>query len=166
MKKNHQGKNSIIIFLCITILSLVIGFVFLSSRLSQLKKDSSSYRVVFTKVEKVSSIKGGDEEAFGEGKIILDGHEIELNLEFYNIHDEMTFLVTIQNKGGIPSRIIDILENNKSSDVPIKISIDKPKNVIDSFEEEKIKIKVSYSSSELVRKRVKYKLGLLTESVS
>ena len=155
MKKNHQGKNSIIIFLCITILSLVIGFVFLSSRLSQLKKDSSSYRVVFTKVEKVSSIKGGDEEAFGEGKIILDGHEID------NIHDEMTFLVTIQNKGEIPSRIIDILENNKSSDVPIKISIDKPKNVIDSFEEEKIKIKVSYSSKELVRKRVKYKLGLL-----
>lgn len=164
MKKNNPGKNSIVIFLCITILSLVIGFVFLSSKLSQLKKDSSSYRVIFSKIEKVSSINGGDKDAYGEGKIILNGHEIELDLELHDIHDEITFLATLQNKGGIPSRIIDIIESSNFSDVPIKISIDKPKNMIDSFEEEKIKIKVSYSSSKLVEKRVKYKLGLITES--
>ena len=162
MKKSKQAKNSIIIFLCITIFSLVIGFVFLSSRLHQLKNDSSSYQVVFSKIEKVSSINGGEENVFGDGKIIMNGHEIELDLEFFHIHDEITFLVTVQNKGGIPSKIIDIIESSNNIDVPLKISYDIPKKVIDSLEEEKIKINVSYSSSNLIRKRVKYKLGLIT----
>ena len=120
MKKKNHDKNSILIFLCITIISLVFGFVFLSARLKEVKKGSSLYRVVFSNIEKVSSIKGGKVEPVSSAKIVLNGHELEMDFELSDIHDEIVYTVSIKNEGNLTVKVLDIIKSSdKDIDYPM-----------------------------------------------
>ena len=167
MKKNKE-KNSVLIFLCITILSLVLGFVFLSFKIKEVKESSSYYKVIFSNIEKVSSIKGGKIEPVSSANIILDGHEVEMDFELNDIHDEVVYSSSIKNKSNTPVKIIDIIKSsNRDDNYPINLEIiNENSKIIEAGEEIIIKFRITYKKSkeEVSKKSIKYKLGIITES--
>ena len=173
MKNMIQGKNTIIIFLCVTIIFLAIGFVFLSVNLEQHKKDSHSFQVLFSKIEKVSSIKGGSNDPYGNASIINHGHEIEMEFELDSVHDEITYIATIKNKGEVAAKIVDImespntqLESIQSYFSPTKIELSNiTSKVLEPMDTIELKINVSYpvTKEKKVPRKLQYKIGLITE---
>ena len=174
MKNMIHGKNIIIIFLCVTIIFLAIGFIFLSVQLNHQVEGDFSHSVIFTKVEKVSSIKGGSKEPFGSANIVVDGHEIEMEFELSSAHDEVTFVATIQNTGDTTAKIVDIMESPNYRDLsfssiisPIQIELSNVvSKILEPMDSCELKINVIYPVTKEKNKPNKfhYKIGLLTEA--
>ena len=175
MKNIIHGKNFIISFLCITIIFLAIGFIALSVKENKLKNNSSNYKVIFTNLEKVSSIKGDDIEPVGKGNIKYNGHEIDMEFELNNVHDKVTYVATIKNTGDIPAKIVDIIESPNyhqtsfsSMISPIKIELSNINSkILEPMDSIELKINVIYplSKEKSGKKKFTYKIGLITESV-
>ena len=66
MKNILNIKNSIILVLCITIISMGIGFIVLSIELKSKQKEVNIFDIIYTDVEIISSIKGGKKEPIGK----------------------------------------------------------------------------------------------------
>ena len=77
-------RNVVIVFLCITVIIMAIGFSVLSI---ELKKDDPFYKVSFTTVEQVSSVKGGKSNPEGKFKINNSGHRVDFSFSLQEIID-------------------------------------------------------------------------------
>ena len=163
-------RNLVIIFLCITVIIMAIGFSVLSI---ELKKDDPLYKVSFTSVEQTSSVKGGNISPTGKFKINTFGQRVDFKFELNNPYDEMIYKITIRNEGNIPAEVKDIIEIPKytkdeslsKSLEPIKISYnDITENVLEPDEETEINLVVQFNPGNPQKKEVNYSLILITSS--
>lgn len=169
-RKQLNIRNSVIVILCITIITLSVGFIVLSIEIE--RKKNQVFDISFTNIEKLSSIKGGIGEPTGNIEIDKEGKLLNMRFSLANVHDEMVFKATIKNIGTIPARIIDIIETPEysrslSNNIrPISISYtDIEGKILDVGEETDIKISVVYNPSDKVGVHdLNLKLGLLTKS--
>ena len=97
MKKLINVRNSVIIILCITIICMAIGFIVISVDYTKKTKENFSYSVIFTKIKKLSSVKGSTSEPKGTVSINEDQAEIEMNntSKRYSIDDVQTSINNI-----------------------------------------------------------------------
>lgn len=173
MKNMIKTRNSIIIILCLTIIFLSVGFILVSTKLKQLK-DNNTYNVVFENVKLTNSVKGLTISPTSTAKIINNKQEVSMKFTLNAPHDEISYKVSITNKGTLPAKIIDIMESpdykeqyfNKMIS-PVTISLTDIKNkVIEPEETIDLKIIVYYNPSinPPTPKEFTYKIGLITKS--
>ena len=91
MKKMLYLRNSIIIVLSITTLFLGIGFIVLSVKLNNLSKQEHIFNPVFTKIEKISSIKASEIEPISKAKISDNGRIVNIDYTLNAVHDEIIY---------------------------------------------------------------------------
>ena len=174
MKNINTIRNSLIIILCCTVVCMGIGFIVLSMQLKKEKDKEDSFRVVFTKIEKTSSVKGSNRDP--EGKVEITDHGLSLNMEFHltAFYDELTYVATIHNDGTIPAEVVGITESPNYSEErfqkmisPVAITTsDLQGKIIPAGGDTTLKITVFYSPSgeTASNKTIPYKIGLLTKS--
>ena len=102
------------------------------------------------------------------------GKKIDMDFVLNAVHDELTYLATIRNKGTMPAEIVDILESPDYSIssfqnmiTPVSISLsDIRGKVIPAGETMNLKIVVYYppSNLEVKKKTFHYSIGLITKS--
>ena len=102
MKKLINVRNNVIIILCITIICMAIGFIVISVDYTKKSKENLSYKVVFTKIKKLSSVKGSNVEPKGTVNISENQSEIEMKITMNSPHDELSYIATIENEGTVP----------------------------------------------------------------
>ena len=103
-------RNLVIVFLCITVIIMAIGFSVLSI---ELKKDDPFFKVSFTQIEQTSSVKGGTIDPEAKYKINSSGQRVDFNFILNNPYDELMYKVVIKNEGNIPIEIKDIIETQE-----------------------------------------------------
>ena len=163
-------RNLVIVFLCITVIIMAVGFAVLSS---ELNKEDPFSKVSFTTVDQVSSVKGGTTNPKGKYKINSSGQRLDFDFELNNPYDELIYRVTIKNEGTIPVEIKDIIEvpeYTKKEELvkslePVKISYnDVTENVLEPEEETEINLIIQFSSGTAQKKEFKYSLILIASS--
>lgn len=170
--KKFGVKNIIIVFLCLTIIFLCVGFALLSKELENVKNEKHEYDVYFESIEKVSSVKGGTYEPVSEAEITKEGKEIDFKYKLYVTNDQITYNAVIKNNGTFKVKILDLLESpNLSSGLnklitPVTITysdvIDKE---LEPGETQDLKIVVTYNPSTMISglREFNYSLGLITK---
>ena len=175
MKNMIRIRNSVIIILCITVVSLAVGFIVLSVELKKKSDEVPSLDVSFVDISKTNSVKGSDIEPDSKSEIISNGKEIEINYTMNSTHDEVTYVATIENKGNLPAEIVDIIESPdykkdefKKLIYPITINLsDINGKIIPPGEKVDLKIIAYYNSNNGVSptsKSFSYKLGIIARS--
>jgi len=163
-------RNLVIVFLCITVIIMAIGYSILSI---ELKKDDPLFKVSFTEVEQTSSVKGGSTNPEAKYKINNTGQRVDFNFQLNNPYDELIYKIVIKNEGNIPIEITDIIETpeyTKNSELaksiePLKISYnDVTENVLEPEEETEINLVVQFSQGTPQKKNINYSLVLLASS--
>ena len=155
--KKFGVKNIIIVFLCLTIIFLCVGFALLSKELENVKNKKHEYDVVFESIEKVNSVKGGTYEPVSEAVIVKEGKEIDFKYKLYVTNDEITYNVVIKNNGTYKVKVLDLLESPNLSTglnkliTPVTITysdiIDKE---LEPDEKLDLKIVVTYNPSTMI----------------
>ena len=170
--KKFGIKNIIIVFLCLTIIFLCVGFALLTKELEKVKDEKHEYDVIFESIEKVSSVKGGTYEPVSEASIVKEGKEIDFKYKLYVTNDEITYNAIIKNNGTFKVKILDLLESpNFGSGLnklitPVSITytdlIDKE---LEPGEKQDLKIVVTYNPSTMISglREFSYTLGLITK---
>ena len=167
-------RKHMVAILCITILCLCLGFVVLFLAFENLKATKANFDVSFSNVEKASTVKGSDIEPMGKVNILSGGKKIDMQFSLNAIHDEITYLITIENKGSLAAEIVDVVESPdysiapfQSVIAPISISLSDIKGkIIPAGEKMRLKMVIYYPSSDLgsVRRDFFYSIGLITKS--
>lgn len=111
MKKNLNIRNLIIIMLCITIILMGVGFVFLATKLDEATKETDTFDVRITKVEAQTSIKGGNVDPTATKELIDAGKTVKFNFTLNNPKDELAYEITIKNTGTIPAKVIRLISS-------------------------------------------------------
>lgn len=174
MKKNINIRNLIIVMLCITIIFMGIGFVFLASKLDKTNKKTDVFDVTITKVEAQTSIKGGNIDPSATKELIDDGKTVKFNFTLNAPKDELAYEITIKNTGDVPAKIIrlipspDYITDSKAKSLiePITITQTPIENkTIAPDETITVKLLVTYNMSNTVKQiTVPYKLSVLATS--
>ena len=174
MKKMINIRNGIIIILCVTIVFMGIGFIILSVELKTKKDEVYTLNLAFTKVEKASSVKGSNIEPVSTAEIMSGGMELSMNFTLNAIHDEVTYIATVENKGTLAAEVVDLMQSPNFDDpvmksviYPVSVTVsDLVGKIIPPGEEKTVKIVVYYNPSnmQVTKKNFNYKLGLITKS--
>ena len=172
MKKLINVRNNVIIILCITIICMAIGFIVISVDYTKKSKENLSYKVVFTKIKKLSSVKGSNVEPKGTVNISKNQSEIEMKITMNSPHDELSYIATIENEGTVPIEIVNIIESPdykldsfKKLINPVTITLsDIEEKVIEPKESLDLKIVFYYNGTATGSKTFDYKLGLITKT--
>lgn len=110
MKKLINIRNLIIVILCLTIISLGIGFAFLSIELEKRSDKNLIFDVSITSVRQNTSIMGGTISPTATHTITDNKKTISTQMSLYAPYDEVSYTITIENTGTIPAEISDIIE--------------------------------------------------------
>lgn len=170
--KKFGVKNIIIVFLCLTIIFLCVGFALLSKELENVKAEKHEYDVVFESIEKVNSVKGGTYEPISEAEITKEGKEINFKYKLYVTNDQITYNAVIKNKGTFKVKVLDLLESpNLSTDLnklitPVTITYsDVVDKELEPGEELDVKIVVTYNPSTMISglREFSYTVGLIAK---
>ena len=163
-------RNLVIVFLCITVIIMAIGYSILSI---ELKKDDPVFKVSFTEVEQTSSVKGGTTNPEAVFKIDKLGQRVDFSFVLNNPYDELIYEIKIKNEGNIPIEIKDIIEipeYTKNSDLiaklePIKISYNDITEIILAPDEEtELNLVVQYGQGSPGQRNFDYALVLIAGS--
>lgn len=174
MKKNINIRNLIIVMLCITIILMGIGFVFLASRLELISNEKSTTSVEITKVEVGTAIKGGTIEPTAIKELLDEGHTVKFNFTLNSPKDELAYEITIKNTGNSPVKIIrlisspDYINDSKQKSLidPVTITHTNISNkVLEPYQTVKVKLLVTYNMSNTIKQiNIPYQLTILATS--
>lgn len=178
MGKKGSIKNIIIVFLCITIIAMGIGFMVLSMKLEKYRSEEEIFDVRFTSTKLLSSIKGGEKDPKSNLKIEKTGKVLDMNFKLFREHDEVDYEVTIKNMGTVPASVVSLFSSPdfRSKEViadifPVTISVsDISGKLLEPGEETTVKISAIYNKDpnaktvKDVEKKVTGKLGIIAES--
>lgn len=176
LKKLINIRNLIIVILCLTIISLGIGFAILSIELEERSDENLIFDVSITDVKQNTSIKGGINSPIAKHLISQNEKTLTTQINMYAPYDELSYTITIENRGTITAEIIDLIENPdylkdnnaKISIAPIEIShLDIIGEVLKPGEKTELKIVASYKPTlTVVPKAFTYKITVVAESLS
>ncbi len=178
MSKYIRVKNIVIVALCITVVIMAAGYIILAIEIDKLQNVDSVFDVSFTNVKQISSIKGGSAEPSGSIDIQDSGKSLKMNFILNEVHDEIDYEITIQNRGTMDVALIDLIMSPDFTDFailqaydPISISLSTINGrILEPDEEATVKLSVFYnpvSSPSLEgMKKISGKVGILAESIS
>lgn len=176
MKKKINIRNFIIAMLCITIIFMGIGFVFLSIKLDEQSKNAKMHNIVITKAEAKTAIQGGTLTPSAKKELINEGKTIKFNFILNNPKDELAYDITIKNTGNLPAKIIkliatpDYINNQTSKSIiePVTITQTQLENlVLDPGEKTIVKVIVTYNMSNTVKQvYIPYELTVLATNAN
>lgn len=163
-------RKALIVILIITIIIMGLGFIIVSSKYHSLISKTNNFNIEFTKVKKLTSVKGGKSEPTGSLDIKKNGKLIDFNFKLYNENDTLSYEVTILNSGTIDAEIDDImmspdyLNTNKSLISPVSISMtDVSGKILEPGEELKVKINAFYNPSSIKGdKQINGRIGIIS----
>lgn len=175
MKKEKNIKNVIIVILCITIISMAVGFMVLSMRLEQYRNEEEVFDVRFKTVRLLSSIKGGEKDPVASFDIEETGKILDMSFQLFREHDEVDYEVTIKNEGTVNASIVKLFASPdfRSQEVikemnPVTVSIsDISGKILEPGEETTVKISAIYNSGSPSKNKEMNlfgKLGIIAES--
>ena len=173
-KKLINIRNLIIVALCITIIFLGIGFSILSVKLKEKSEDNLIFDVAITKVVQNTSIKGDIYSPTATHELSNHDKTITTKLSLYAPFDEVSYTLTVENRGTITAEILDIIESpNYTTDTtnmlnisPVEITYyDVVGTILEPNETTEIKVVASYKPAiTIVPRHFTYSLTILTES--
>lgn len=176
MSSNKKIVKIFLISLTFTLIVLTGGFVFLTMKFRELKSNVDSFDVSFTDIQKVSSIKGGDNDPKGKLEITSLGKIVNMDFDLFKEHDQLLYDIKIVNNGTISASIVNLfMSSENDSDVVISLS-DLSGKIIDPGEEITARLSIYYNGSHdenlengdvqkrVIDKKVSGKIGLLVES--
>lgn len=174
--KKRDIKNVIIVLLCITIISMGVGFIVLSMKLEGMKAEEEKFDVRFTSVRMMSSIKGGEKDPISNFEIEDTGKILNMDFRLFMEHDEVDYEVTVKNEGTVGASIVGLMSSpdfrsqktiQEISPVTISIS-DISGKLLEPGEETTVKISAIYNTSTVKSKTeaidLSGKIGLIAES--
>lgn len=174
MKKLINIRNLIIIILCITIISLGIGFAFLSVELEKRSDENLIFNVSITNVRQNTSIMGGTISPTATHNVTDNKKTIATQMNLYAPYDEVSYTITIENTGTITAKISDIIEiPNYTKDsiaiteiYPVEIThMDIVGKVLEPGESVDLTIAASYKpTATIIPKTINYQLSVISES--
>ena len=176
MNKYVKVKNIVIVALCATVILMAAGFVVLSVKLDNVKNELNSFNVEITKVKKVSSLKGGSREPLGDVRISKSKTAVDMEYVLYNPHDEVTYEITVTNKGTITAEINDVIISPDFTDIklaneyePLSLSITSVAGkILAPGEEASMKVSVFYQPTKdtklLGKHSITGKIGIMSKS--
>jgi len=178
MNKKGSIKNVIIVVLCITVISMGIGFMVLSMRLERYRSEEEIFDVRFTSTKLMSSIKGGEKDPKSKLTIDKNGKILDMDFKLFREHDEVDYEVTVKNMGTVPASVVslfgspDFRSKDTIKDIsPVTISIsDISGKLLEPGEETTVKISAIYNKIDTgiqkkdAEKKVTGKLGIISES--
>ena len=155
-KKDHKKLNVVVGVLCITIITMCIGFIVLAMKLESYSHLESTFDVRFISVQKASSIKGGVNDPSASFEIDSDGKVLNMNFLMYQVHDEIDYEVVIRNEGNVEASIVRLFSSPDFSSkdtikaiAPISIHIsDVSGKLLEPGEETIVKIRAVYNPSD------------------
>lgn len=172
MKNLLTIRNAIIILLCITIISLGIGFAYLSMKLE--KQSNLDFNVSFTKITQKTPVQGGTQKPSCKTEIMNSGKTLNMQFNLYTPRDELSYEIIIKNEGTLDAKIINLIEepdylNNAGEAkniLPVTISHnDIVGKILKPEEEIKLTINIVYSySATVVAKQIPYQIHLLVST--
>lgn len=167
-------RNLIIVVLCITIISLGIGFAFLSVELEKRSSKNLVFNVAITDVKQNTSIKGGNISPTATHTITDSKKTISTQMNLYVPYDELSYTITIENKGTLSAKITDLIEtpnytkNSESilSIAPVEIThMDIIGKVLLPGETIELTVVASYKPTiTIIPKTINYQLSVIAES--
>ena len=167
-------RNIIIVALCVTIIFLGIGFSVLSVELKEKSEENLIFDVAITNIVQNTSIKGDIYSPTAEHELSNNDKTLTTQLSLYAPYDELSYNITIENKGTITAEIIDIIESpNYTSDPtnmlnisPVEITYsDVVGTILEPNETTEIKVVVSYKPViNVIPRQFDYSLTVLAES--
>ena len=173
LKRYIHNKNTVIIILCITIIAMSFGYVFLSMKLEEYKNEKHTFDVDFLSARKIAAIKGGVYEPVGNLEVDKTGKILNMDFELFMEHDEIDFEVTIKNNGTSTASIVKLLssldmdEDSSHSSIVLHIS-DISGKILESGEETTFKLSAIYQnrddSSDVFSHHLTGRLGIIAES--
>lgn len=176
MKKTVNIRNLIIIMLCITIICMGIGFVYLSVILENKNKEKPIFDVSITRVTEETPIKGGLLAPVGIREIKNDKKTVDFNFTMYTPQDELAYTITIKNTGTLSAKIEDIITYpNYLGDAKLRESIspitithnELDGKVLEPEDELEIKLVISYNVGQNVGQvSIPYQMTVLATSTN
>ena len=169
-------KNIVIVMLCITVIAMATGYIILSLKLESVRNETSTFKVSFSNIKKVSSIKGGTKEPLGELSIDSTGKIISMNFILYNNHDEIDYEITVKNEGNMNASLMDLILTPDFEDTsimklyhPVSLTVSKiGGRILEPGEEATIQLSIFYNSIdkslEQSTKKITGKIGLVANS--
>ena len=175
MNKKGNIKNVIIVILCITVISMAIGYMVLSISLETVKAEEDIFDVRFTSFRLMSSVKGGEKDPVSNLEIDKKGKILNMDFELYKEHDEVDYEVTIKNEGTVEASIVSLFASPDYRDKsvlqtisPVMISIsDISGKILEPGEETTVKISAIYNTGAVKKDKkmeLSGKLGIIAES--
>ena len=174
MKSLINIRNLIIVALCITIIFLGIGFSILSIQLEEKSEDNLIFDVSITKVLQNTSIKGDIYSPNATHELSNNNKTITTKFNLYAPYDEVSYTITIENKGTITAEILDIIESpNYTTDTtnmlnisPVEITYyDVVGTILEPGETTEIKVVAAYKPTiTVIPRNFTYSLTVLSES--
>lgn len=175
MMKKNNWKDLVIVVLCVAVLVLGVGFGFLSMQLKQSDTMNNTFDLNFTGVKMLSSIKGGENEPFGDITIDKSGNILNMNFLLFNEYDEMSYEVKIRNDGKIAATIVGLLASPDYKDSmvlkkmsPVVVSVSElTGKTLEPGEETSVKITVRYGKDEEISHKIEVNghLGIIAEAL-
>lgn len=174
MKATINIRNWIIILLCITIVCMAIGFAFLSMQLEKKNSNIPIHDVSFTNINPRTPVQGGQKTPSAIVNITNSSQTINFKFNLYSPTDEISYRITIKNKGTIDAEIVSLIEypdyiNDVSSAKKIYPVEVKHNNIIGKVlapgEETELNVAATFNYKELPKvMTVPYQITLLTKS--
>ena len=174
MKATVNIRNWIIILLCITIVCMAIGFALLSMQLEKNSSNIPIHDVSFTNINPRTPVRGGSKVPNATATITNFNQTINFKFHLYSPTDEISYRITIKNKGTIDAEIVSLIEypdylndaNVAKKIYPIEI---KHNNIIGKVlapgEETELKVAATFNYKELPRVATAlYQITILTKS--
>lgn len=110
MKAPLNIRNWIIIMLCVTIVCMAIGFAFLSMQLEERNSKVPTHDVSFTNINPRTPVQGGTIPPSATTNITNSNQTINFKFNLYAPTDEVSYRITIKNKGTIDAEIVALIE--------------------------------------------------------
>ena len=175
MERLLKTRNYIIIILCLTIVSLGIGFALISMQLNNNKNNKPHFSVDFIKTEPRTPVQGGNIAPTVATSITNSNQTINLEFNLYAPRDEIGSKIIIKNTGNIPAEIINLLEKPDyltdsaaiASISPVKITHNNIiGKVLQPNEELELNIIATFDfNSQPINIKVPYQLSIIAKSI-
>ena len=153
---------------------MAIGFAFLSMQLDDQNKKIAIHDTSFIKIDPRTPVQGGEKEPTGTASITNSNQTINFQFNLSAPTDEISYRITIKNRGTIDSEIINIVEypdylNNESAAQAIYPVQIKHNNIIGKVlspgEETELNVAASFNYKALRQLvQVPYQITIITKS--
>lgn len=176
MKNMINKRNTIIIILCTTIILMALAFSYLSMQLANLKQKRFYHDVSIEKVEKLTPIQGGKTLPTATHSLINSKKTIDMQFNLAAPRDEVSYKITIKNKGTNKSKIVGLVEapdylNNAQTAatiLPAKITHNNITGTTLEPEEEVVLTVIAYfpKNGTPIPIKIPYQISILSESIN